>query len=486
MVRNTGGEVRVPEGPQTPNTGGLDIPFTLPSLRQQYATGACSPKDVVEAIIADLDARGDDGIWTYTLSPDRLRSQATDLAQIDPQLPLWGIPFSIKDCIDVAGLPTSAGCPGFTYEAAHTNPAVQKLLAAGAILIGKTNLDQFATGLVGIRTGYTVPHNAFSKDYIPGGSSSGAALSVANGLVSFAIGTDTGGSGRVPAGFNNIVGLKPTRGLLSTSHTVEACKTLDCLSIFALTAKDTQTVFEVAQGFDSTNPYSRPGGKPSDRLSTYQAHQPFRFGVPRPDQRAFFGNADVAARYDDAIATLTRLGGTCVEIDYGPFLQANELLFNGPWVAERYASVGKFVEANPEAVFPITREILLKAKEITAADAFAGLYAVEALKRTIQPLWEDIDCLVVPTTGTAYRIDQIEADPLRLNANLGYYTNFVNLLDLSAIALPNGFQSNGIPSGVTFIAPPYSETYLTGLGSAFHPACNEQLGATSFKIGDQL
>ncbi|MEO1403666.1 MAG: allophanate hydrolase [Cyanobacteria bacterium J06635_1] len=459
-----------------------EISLTLSSLRQQYATGACSPKEVVEGIMAALDARGDDGIWIYTLAPDRLRSQAAELAQIDPQLPLWGIPFSVKDCIDVAGLPTSSACPGFAYEATHTNPAVQKLLAAGAILIGKTNLDQFATGLVGIRTGYTVPHNAFSKDYIPGGSSSGAALSVAHGLVSFAIGTDTGGSGRVPAGFSNIVGLKPTRGLLSTACTVEACKTLDCLSIFALTAEDTQTVFEVARGFDLTNPYSRPASELSERLSLYQANQAFRFGVPRPDQRAFFGNTEVEALYGNAIATLIQLGGTCVEIDYAPFLQANELLFNGPWVAERYASVGKFVEANPEAVFPITREILLKAKDITAAEAFAGLYAVEALKRRIQPLWDTIDCLVVPTTGTIYRIDEIEAEPLKLNANLGYYTNFVNLLDLSAIALPNGFQSNGIPSGVTFIAPPYRETYLTGLGSALHPACNELLGATSFKI----
>ncbi|MEL7354313.1 MAG: amidase family protein [Cyanobacteria bacterium P01_A01_bin.116] len=343
-------------------------------------------------------------------------------------------------------------------------------------------LDQVATSLVGIRTGYTVPHNAFSKDYISGGSSSGSALSVAVGLVSFSLGTDTGGSGRVPAGFNNIVGLKPTKGLLSTAHTVEACKTLDCISIFALTAEDAQRVFETAQSYDPAHPFSRSMGEPSPRLRDYTPKQAFRFGVPRPGQRAFFGNGDVAGLYEGAIATLVEMGGTCQEIDYAPFLEANELLFNGPWVAERYASVGGFVENNPEAVFPITREILSKAGKISAVEAFEGLYAVEALKRKSQPLWDEMDFLVVPTTGTIYRIDEVVAEPLRLNANLGYYTNFVNLLDLCGIALPNGFQSNGLPSGVTLIAPPYSEPYLTKVGEAFHTirGSNSQLGAMPF------
>lgn len=461
------------------------IPLAISSLQQQYAAGTFSPKDIVEAIIAELATRGDDGIWIYTLPEEELRSRAFSLEKsIDKTLPLWGIPFSIKDCIDVAGFPTSAGCPDFVYTATHTNPTVQNLLDAGAILIGKTNLDQFATGLVGIRTGYTVPHNAFSKDHIPGGSSSGSALSVAVGLVSFSLGTDTGGSGRVPAGFNNIVGLKPTKGLLSTAHTVEACKTLDCISIFALTANDAQRVFETAQSYDPMHPFSREMSEP---LKSYEPEQSFRFGVPRPDQREFFGNADVERLYEEAIATLVAIGGTCQEIDYGPFLEANELLFNGPWVAERYASVGSFAEASPEAVFSTTREILSKAKNITAVDAFEGLYAVEALKRRSQPLWDEVDVLVVPTTGTIYRIDEVVAEPLRLNANLGYYTNFVNLLDLCAIALPNGFQSNGLPSGVTLIAPPYSEPYLTKVGEAFRTIRssnnhNSQLGATPFRL----
>ncbi|MGD1854634.1 MAG: allophanate hydrolase [Leptolyngbyaceae cyanobacterium] len=463
-----------------------DILLTVSSLQRSYSKESLTPVQVIKTIIAKLKQRGDDGIWTYTLSEKTLIERAVALTNISAsqrsQLPLWGIPFSVKDCIDVAGTPTSAACPAFAYDATQTNPAVQKLLDAGAILIGKTNLDQFATGLVGIRTGYTTPHNAFSKDYIPGGSSSGAALSVAHGLVSFAIGTDTGGSGRVPAGLNNIVGLKPTRGLLSTRHTVEACKTLDCLSIFSLTATDAQAVLEIAQGYDPDNPFSRPASVPPASLSAYRPQQAFRFGVPRSNQREFFGNGDVETCYDKATKTLKDLGGTCIEIDYEPFLQANSLLFNGPWVAERYASVGAFVEANPNSVYPTTREIILKAKDKTASQAFEGIYAMETLKRKLQPLWQEIDCLVVPTTGTVYRIEEIEKEPLRLNSNLGYYTNFVNLLDLSAIAIPNGFQSNGIPTGITFIAPPYSEDYLIGLGSAFHHACKNQLGATTFNL----
>ncbi len=460
--------------------------LTLPHLQHVYATGQLTPSQLVEAISAHLTRRGNDGIWITTLTRADLLVRATELETIAKaqrrHYPLWGIPFSVKDCIDVAGLPTSAACPAFAYEATQTNPVIQSLLDAGAMLIGKTNLDQFATGLVGIRTGYTVPHNAFSEAYIPGGSSSGAALSVAAGLVSFAIGTDTGGSGRVPAAMNNIVGLKPTRGLLSTRHTVEACKTLDCLSIFALTATDAYTAFNLTQGSDPAHSFSRDPALRPKQIPVYEAAQAFRFGVPRPEQREFFGNGDVKTQYEAAIAALTSLGGTCIEIDYTPFLQANELLFNGAWVAERYASVGRFVDANPEAVFPITRQILTRAKTLTAAEAFEGLYAVEALKRTVQPLWDDIDCLVVPTTGTAYRIDEIEAEPIRLNSNLGYYTNFVNLLDLAAIALPNGFQTNGIPTGITLIAPPWHEAYLVALGAAFHHQPDIQLGATAFTV----
>jgi allophanate hydrolase len=458
----------------------------LTNLTRQYYTHDLSPRQVIEEILDRITARGDDGIWTYVCSREQLMKRAAELEAIAPEqranYPLWGIPFSVKDCIDVATLPTSCACPGFVYRATQTNPAVQQILDAGAILVGKTNLDQFATGLVGIRTGYTVPQNPFIPEYIPGGSSSGAALSVATGLVSFAIGTDTGGSGRVPAGFNNIVGLKPTRGTLSTAHMVDACKTLDCVSIFALTAGDAWTVLQVAKGHDLQAPFSRPDMPPPRHLAEYRSGQPFRFGVPDLANREFFGNANVKSLYEEAIATLTKMGGLAVEIDYTPFVEINTLLFNGPWVAERYVSVGAFVEAHPDQVHPVTRDILLKAKELTAAETFQGLYQLEVLKRQIQPIWKQIDILVVPTTGTTYTITEIEADPLRLNANLGYYTNFVNLLDLVAIALPNGFQTNGMPTGVTLISVPHTEAYLVELGGLFRRQRVSQLGATPFPL----
>lgn len=445
---------------------------TISSLKKHYSNLETTPSQIVKAILESIEKRNGDGIWTYLVPAQELLKRAKTLEQIDSsethQFPLWGIPSSLKDCIDVAGIPTTCACPEFAYLATHTNPVVQKLLDAGAILIGKTNLDQFSTGLVGIRTGYDVPCNAFAKDYIAGGSSSGAALSVAHGLVPFAIGTDTGGSGRVPAGFNNIVGLKPSRGLLSTSHMVDACRTLDCVSIFTLTPKDAKIVLQVAKGFNANDPFSRPESLPSAHLLSYQPNQSFSFGVPASGQREFFGNFDVESLFEEAIATLKAMGGICIEVDYTPFLQANDLLFNGAWVAERYASVGKFVETHPEAVVPVTRQTILKAKDITATKVFEGLYAVAELKRKIEALWETIDIFVVPTTGTIYRISEVLEDPISLNANLGYYTNFVNLLDLTAIAIPNGFQRNGIPSGISMIAPPYTEFYLIDIGSEFH------------------
>lgn len=461
--------------------------LNISSLKRKYYTHALTPKLIVESILKRIAHCNNKGIWTYVLPKNHILERASELEWLDSdtrdKLPLWGIPFSVKDCIDIAALPTSCGCPAFAYTATNTNPVIQKLLDAGAILIGKTNLDQFATGLVGVRTGYAIPHNSFVEEYIPGGSSSGAAPSVAQGFVSFAIGTDTGGSGRVPAGFNNVVGLKPTRGLLSTSHIVDACKTLDCVSIFALTAEDASTVMHIAKGYDPYDSFSRSEPS-SEKLSVYKKGQPFRFGVPAKPNLEFFENIDVAMLFDQAISTLTKIGGTCVEVDYSPFLEVNQLLFKGPWIAERYASVGAFIEAHPEKVMPITRETILNAKILTAVDAFRGYYQLAALKRVIEPVWNQIDVLAVPTTGTAYRIAEIEADPIRLNANLGYYTNFVNLLDLTAIAIPNGFQSNGVPSGVTFIAPPYMETYLIQLGSIFHPHRVSQLGATSFSFSD--
>lgn len=462
------------------------ISLSIASLEHLYRTQKFAPKEVVSWIFERIDQCDIKGIWTYLPPPNEVLTQAKKLEQLPMEvrarMPLWGIPFSIKDCIDIAGTPTSAGCPDFAYQAKQTNPVIQKLLAAGAILIGKTNLDQFATGLVGVRTGYDIPHNPFVQEYIPGGSSSGSAVSVAMGLVSFSLGTDTGGSGRVPAGFNNIVGLKPTRGLLGTSHMVYACRTLDCVSIFALTAKDSLKVFQVAKRFDPEDPFSRQEEHPPIHLSHYQKGDAFRFGIPVKQHLKFFGNVDVEAAFSQAVDTLESLGGERYEISYEPFLKANDLLFKGPWVAERYVSVGKFVEENPDSVFPITRDIVLKAKEHLAVDVFEGLYAIAAIQRTLKALWDKIDALIVPTAGTAYRIAEVTANPIELNANLGYYTNFVNLLDLAAIAVPNGFQTNGLPTGITMISQPFTEAYLVELGSMFHQCRVKKLGNTEFSV----
>lgn len=448
-----------------------NISLRINDLKQAYQSGSISLREVIQTIDQSIRLQPDNGVWTYVVPIADILAVVDKLEQNTTipnfqDFPLWGIPFSVKDCIDIAGLPTTDACPDFAYIAEQTNPAVQQLLDAGAVLMGKTNLDQFATGLVGTRTGYPIPCNPYNSEYITGGSSSGAAVSVALNQVSFAIGTDTGGSGRVPAGFNNVVGLKPTRGLLSTTYISHACRSLDCLSIFAHTVQDTWEVLQVAKGYDAKNPYSRQEPDPI-QAKTYQPGKPFTFGVPQIKQREFFNNLDVEKLYDKAIATLIQMGGQAIEIDYQPFLAANQLLFEGPWVAERYASVGKFIEAHPESVVPITRDIILKAKDIKATDVFAGQYQLAKLKREITPIWSEIDCLLVPTTGTIYKIAEVEANPLGLNKNLGYYTNFVNLFDLSAIAVPNGFQNNGLPSGITLIAPAFTEQYLIQLGNHF-------------------
>jgi allophanate hydrolase len=462
------------------------INLCLESLIQSYQDNLFAPKAVVDFIYTKIKDQGERGVWTYLVPKDQVLERVNLIEALGPEersrMPLWGVPFSVKDCIDIKGIPTSAACPDFSYIPENTNPVVQKILDAGGILIGKTNLDQFATGLVGIRTGFEVPCNPFDADYIPGGSSSGAAVSVSLGLVSFAVGTDTGGSGRVPAGFNNIVGLKPTRGLLSTTYTVHACRSLDCLSIFALTASDALDVFNIVQWYDSNNPLSRPNSDPPARLANFTKGQAFCFGVPKPSQRAFFGNVEVERLFDEAIEALCDLGGTCIEIDYSPFLAANELLFSGSWVAERYNSVGKFIEDNPDSVYPVTRKIIMSANEIKACQAFDEIYLLEQLKRKVYPLWDQIDILMVPTTGTIYKIKDVEENPLQLNSTLGYYTNFVNLLDLAAIAVPNGFQSTGLPTGVTLVSLPFTEKFLTGVGQLFHAQRVKKLGATEWEF----
>ncbi|HEX2791829.1 MAG TPA: allophanate hydrolase [Steroidobacteraceae bacterium] len=456
--------------------------LALADLSAAYRERRTTPLAVVEELLARIAAHADHGIWITLLPLQRTLEQAELLAGRDPaSLPLYGIPFAIKDNIDLANVPTTAACAAYAYTPAESAQVVQRLMDAGAIPIGKTNLDQFATGLVGTRSPYGVCRNSFDPLYISGGSSSGSAVAVALGLVSFALGTDTAGSGRVPAAFNNLIGLKPTCGRLSSRGVVPACRTLDTVSVLALTAEDAALVCQVAEGFDALDAYSRRPAQPT-RLAEF-AHGPFRFGVPRSEQLQFFGNKDYARLFDGAVAHLERLGGQSVAIDFAPFLETARLLYQGPWVAERYVVVEPLLKSNPDAVLPVTRQIIGGGAEPSAADAFRAQYRLQELRRTTEQVWQQIDVLLTPTAGTTYRIAEVEADPVRLNTQLGLYTNFMNLLDLAAVAVPAGFTGAGLPFGVTLAAPAWSDYMLLRLAARLHRLGAPCLGALPIALG---
>lgn len=388
--------------------------------------------------------------------------------------PLAGLPFAVKDNIDVAGLPTTAACPGFSHSPARSATVVEKLVAAGAVPVGKTNLDQFATGLVGVRSPYGVPRNAVRADLIPGGSSSGSASAVAAGIVPFALGTDTAGSGRVPAGLQGLVGLKPSLGLISTRGVLPACRSLDCVSIFARSVSLAFTVLESAAGFDIEDPFSRPLalGAPGDWPPG------LRIGVPRTEDRRFFGDAQAEAAFEGALADCVARGAVLVPIDMTPLFAVAQLLYGGPWVAERYHAIRALIEADPGALHPVTRQITEGARKFDAVATFDALYRLAELRRAAEPIWRGIDVLVVPTNPTVYSVAEVEADPIAKNSNLGTYTNFVNLLDLCALAVPSVSRADGVPAGITLIAPSGRDGFLAGLGmaltgetGAMPPAC---------------
>ncbi len=456
--------------------------LSMPHLRAQYLGGQLTPLQLVESLHAHMlaeDAALNRNVWIRRLTLDELRAYAQALHGRDArELPLYGIPFAIKDNIDLAGIPTTAGCPDFAYTPERSATVVQQLIDAGAIPLGKTNLDQFATGLVGVRSPYGACRNAINPDYVSGGSSSGSAVSVALGMASFSLGTDTAGSGRVPAGLNNLIGLKPSLGRLSATGVVPACRTLDTISVFALTAADAATVLAAAQGFDAQDAYSR--AMPPAGFNFGAAD--FRFGVPRPQDLEFHGNAEGPALFAQAVARLQALGGTPVEIDLSPFRDVANLLYEGPWVAERYAAIRPFIEQHPEALHPVTRAITEKGITFSAPDTFAALYRLKALQAKTLPVWSAIDCMVVPTAGAAYTIAQVEADPIRLNSHLGHYTNFVNLLDLSGIAVPTGFMGQGkaagMPWGITLLARCGQDFSLLTLAARLHAASVQTVGAT--------
>jgi allophanate hydrolase/aspartyl-tRNA(Asn)/glutamyl-tRNA(Gln) amidotransferase subunit A len=417
-----------------------DVPLDFATLRAAYGSGAASPTTIVRRIYADIARRGDDGVWVSLRPIDSVLAEAARLEALSPQaqavLPLWGLPFGIKDSLDYKGLPTTAGCPGF---------------------------DQFATGLVGTRVPGTAPSNPYNPDFIPGGSSSGSALAVALGQVSFALATDTAGSGRVPAALCNVVGLKPTRGRVSKAGLVPACRSFDCVTIMALTVPDAMEVLTAAQGIDEDDPYSRE--VPAD------VDDPIgrRFTCAVPTARFRKQHADAAAEeaFQDALQRLELLGGKPIEIDIAPFLEAGHLLY-GPFVAERYADLGEFIEKQPDAVLPVTRQIIGQGRNVPATDLYRAQHRLAALAATTKRLWSDVDVLVVPTIPRPVSRAEIAEDPIGPNSLLGTYTTFGNLLDLSGIAVPAGFRPDGVPHGITILGPAFAETRFADLAARFH------------------
>jgi allophanate hydrolase len=446
------------------------LSLNIGTLQSGYGSAAFTPVDVVHEVYRRIRASENNPIW-ICLVTEEVALAAAKALPASPKTSLFGIPFAVKDNMDVGDLPTTAACPGFSYVAPQNAAVIQRLLDAGAILIGKTNLDQFATGLVGVRSPYGACLNLFNPEYISGGSSSGSALAVAAGLVSFALGTDTAGSGRVPAAFANIVGLKPTKGVLSTWGVIPACRSLDCVSIFSLTPADAETVFEIAASYDPQDPYSRrylPKATPS---------KSWRIGVASDGQLDQVQD-EYRVLFAKAVDRFRSLGHTIVTIDAKPFLETATLLYGGPWVAERFAAVGTFIKSHADSVHPVVRDIVLGGEKFTATDAFNAQYRLENLKQKAAIAWDSIDALLLPTAPSIYRIEEIEKEPVSLNSRLGIFTNFTNLLDLAAIAVPAGFRSDGLPFGITLLGPAFSEAGLLVLTKPYLESLRPDLGAT--------
>jgi len=431
-------------------------------------SGETSALAVIDATLARLAAYDahQPQVWISRAAPEAVREAARVIdarVAAGEHLPLAGVPFAAKDNIDVAGLETTAACPAFAYRPERSATVIARLEAAGAICVGKTNLDQFATGLVGTRSPYGIPRNAYNRAYVSGGSSSGSAVAVAAGLVAFALGTDTAGSGRVPAAFNHLIGLKPTRGRWSTRGVVPACRTLDCVTVFTDRLVDAQAVDTVLAGFDPEDVFSKPL---ADTPITGR-----RIGVPRRDQRVFYGDTHAEYLYERALTVLARQG-ELVEIDIAPLLEAARLLYGGPWVAERTAAIEALLKNNPAAIDPVVREVIAPGAAMLATELWHGIYRLAELARRAEAMWAEVDVLAFPTTGTTYRVAELAAAPVALNSNLGLYTNFVNLLDMAALAVPAGARDNGTGFGITLIGPKDSDQALIALAGSFRTSAD--------------
>jgi allophanate hydrolase len=455
---------------------GPRVTETIAEIVAAHRAGTMTPAQTVARAYQRIRDHNDPAVFISLRDEKDALAEAGALAGKDPaQLPLYGVPVAVKDNIDAAGLFTTAACPAFSYMPARDSTAVARLRAAGAIVIGKTNLDQFATGLVGVRSPYGIPGNPVHGDLVPGGSSSGSAVAVSAGLVPLSLGTDTAGSGRVPAMLNNIVGLKPSLGLISTSGVVPACRTLDCVSIFTLNVDDAMTALAAMAAPDPADPYSR--NRPLASMTAFPAN--LRLGVPRNGQLIFFGDKDSEQAYADALKRWTALGATLVEFDLEPFYETARLLYEGPWVAERYLVIRDLLASSPDAIHPVTREITIAGARLSAADTFAALYRLQALRKVADRAFQGIDALVLPTAPTAYTTAQVLANPVELNSRLGTYTNFVNLLDLCGLALPAAIRPDGIPFGITLLAPAGQDAQLASIGRVFHAGTGLAMGARS-------
>lgn len=454
---------------------GAEQPETIAAIVAAHRAGALTPAQTVARSYQRIRDHNDPALFISLRDETDAIAEAEKLAarKDATDLPLYGVPVAVKDNIDALGFPTTAACPAFSYTPAHDSTAVERLRAAGAIIIGKTNLDQFATGLVGVRSPYGIPRNSIRDDLIPGGSSSGSAVAVGAGLVPLSLGTDTAGSGRVPAMLNNIVGLKPSLGMISTAGLVPACRTLDCISVFALTVDDAALALSAMAGPDPADPFSRD--RPLGALAPFPTN--LRLGVPRNGQLIFFGDKRSEAAYAEALKRWTALGATLVEFDLEPFYETARLLYEGPWVAERYLVIKDLLASAPDAIHPVTREITAAGARLSAAETFSALYRLQGLRKIAGRTFANIDALVLPTAPTAYTTAQVLANPIELNNRLGTYTNFVNLLDLCGLALPATMRADGIPFGITLLAPAGHDALLASIGRIFHADTKLSLGA---------
>jgi allophanate hydrolase len=440
--------------------------LSVTALAAAVRSGETTARAVIEDVIARLDAYDaiQSAVWISRFDPDSLHAAAE---RVDARvaagevLPLAGVPFAVKDNIDVAGLATTAACPAFAYTPDRSATIVERLVAAGAIPVGKANLDQFATGLNGTRSPYGAPRNAYNRAWVSGGSSSGSAVAVAAGLVAFALGTDTAGSGRAPAAFNHLYGLKPTRGRWSGRGLVPACRTLDCISVFAGSTQDAAAVDAVVAGYDAEDSLSR-------KLPDV-ARPARRIGVPRADQRVWFGDIESPHLFDRALAALPAEIVEIVEIDMAPLSEAARLLYEGPWIAERTAALAPLLRDDPAAIHPVVREIVAGGRKFSAVDVFDGIYRLADLARAADAIWDEVDLILAPTAPTSYRVAEMLAAPIALNAHLGAYTNFVNLLDMAALALPAGAYASGVGFGVTLIGPAGSDRALLAAADVLFP-----------------